>query len=57
MKTVLPAADGSKSNKTVLNPNWKDTWKFGVGASYQITEPMQLRFGLNRPGFLGDLTF
>ena len=46
MKTVLPAADGSKSNKTVLNPNWKDTWKFGVGASYQITEPMQLRFGL-----------
>ena len=46
MKTVLPAANGDKSNKTVLNPNWKDTWKFGVGASYQITEPMQLRFGL-----------
>ena len=46
MKTVLTAADGNKSNKTVLNPNWKDTWKFGVGASYQITEPLQLRFGL-----------
>ena len=49
MKDVLEAgADGKdkKSNKTVLNPNWKDTWKFGVGASYQITEPLQLRFGL-----------
>ena len=49
MKGVLGAGvDGkdNKSNKTVLNPNWKDTWKFGVGASYQVTEPMQLRFGL-----------
>ena len=54
MKTVLPSMRGdqdqnkagSQSNKTVLNPNWKNTWKFGVGASYQITEPLQLRFGL-----------
>ena len=39
MKTVLPSMRGdqdqnkvgSQSNKTVLNPNWKNTWKFGVG--------------------------
>lgn len=46
MKTVLPAANGDQSNQTVLNPNWKNTWKFGLGASYQVTEPLQLRFGV-----------
>ena len=49
LKVVVdPKSPGGKnsSKETVLNPNWKDTWKFGVGASYQITEPMQLRFGL-----------
>ena len=44
---VLTGGNGtSQSKQTVLNPNWKDTWKFGVGASYQVTEPLQLRFGL-----------
>ena len=37
---------GSQSSKTRLYPNWKDTWKFGVGASYQYSEPLQLRFGV-----------
>lgn len=49
-KTV---ADGTappkttRSNQTNLNPNWKNTWKFAVGASYQISEPWQLRAGLS----------
>lgn len=54
MKTVLPAMRGdqdqnkvgSQSNKTVLNPNWKDTWKFAIGSTYQVNEPLQLRFGI-----------
>ncbi len=34
------------SNKTTLTPNWKNTFKYAVGASYQITDPLQLRFGV-----------
>ncbi|AUZ03965.1 MULTISPECIES: OmpP1/FadL family transporter [Vitreoscilla] len=40
------ATAGSQSSKTRLYPNWKDTWKVGVGASYQYSEPLQLRFGM-----------
>lgn len=48
-KYVANAAAGglTTSDKTTLRPNWKDTWKFAVGASYQITEPLQLRAGLS----------
>ncbi len=34
------------SDKTILTPNWRDTYKVAVGASYQITDPLQLRFGM-----------
>ena len=37
---------GGRSNKTTLTPNWKNTFKYAVGASYQITDPLQLRFGV-----------
>lgn len=31
---------------TRLTPMWTNSWKIGVGASYQYTDPFQLRFGL-----------
>lgn len=34
------------SNKTTLKPNWRDTYKVAVGASYQYSEPLQLRAGV-----------
>lgn len=53
-KTVLPARTGdinpdvagAQSNVTTLTPKWRNTWKFAVGASYQYSDPLQLRFGL-----------
>ncbi|MBI3146427.1 MAG: transporter [Pseudogulbenkiania sp.] len=37
---------GGTSNKTILTPRWEDTYKVSVGASYQWSEPLQLRFGV-----------
>lgn len=34
------------SDKTVLQPNWQDTYKVGIGAAYQYSEPLELRFGV-----------
>lgn len=34
------------SDTTVIKPNWKDTFKIGIGAAYQYSEPLQLRFGI-----------
>lgn len=34
------------ADKTTLKPNWRDTYKVALGASYQVTEPLQLRFGV-----------
>lgn len=34
------------SNQTVLTPNWKNTYKVSLGASYQYSEPLQLRGGI-----------
>lgn len=38
--------NGSQSNQTVLNPNWRDTFRVALGGSYQYSEPLQLRAGL-----------
>ena len=38
-------ATGTKSDRTILNPNWRNTYKVSLGASYQVSEPLQLRFG------------
>lgn len=35
-----------QSKITYLNPKWKDTYKIAIGASYQLTEPLQLRAGI-----------
>ncbi len=40
-----PAAP-ARSNQTILTPQWRDTYKLSLGASYQITDPLQLRFGV-----------
>lgn len=34
------------SDTTTIKPNWKDTVKIGLGAAYQYSDPLQLRFGL-----------
>lgn len=34
------------SNNTTLQPNWRDTYKIGIGASYQYSDPLELRFGI-----------
>lgn len=53
-KTVLPSASGdtnpdkagTQSNVTRLTPNWRNTYKVALGASYQYSDPLQLRFGV-----------
>ncbi len=32
--------------KTTLKPNWRDTYKVGIGAAYQYSKPLELRFGI-----------
>ncbi|MGQ5524660.1 OmpP1/FadL family transporter [Chitinimonas sp. PSY-7] len=44
-RTINP---NQTTNFTRLNSNWKNTTKIAVGASYQITDPLQLRMGLAR---------
>lgn len=34
------------STSTILQPNWRDTYKIGLGAAYQYTDDLQLRFGI-----------
>ena len=37
---------GRTSNRTVLTPNWRNTFKVGLGASYQYNDQLQLRGGV-----------
>lgn len=37
---------GKKSDRTTITPNWRNTYKVGLGGSYQISEPLQLRAGI-----------
>lgn len=37
---------GQTADKTTLVPAWKDSWKVAVGATYQYSAPLQLRFGV-----------
>ncbi|EEG34512.1 transporter [Neisseria flavescens] len=39
-------ANGKKSDRTTITPNWRNTYKVGLGGSYQISEPLQLRAGI-----------
>ena len=35
-----------KSDRTVITPNWRNTYKVALGGSYQVTDPLQLRAGI-----------
>lgn len=35
------------AKSTDLQPNWRDTFKGSIGASYQYSKPLQLRFGIS----------
>ena len=35
-----------QSDRTVITPNWRNTYKVAFGGSYQVTEPLQLRAGI-----------
>ena len=37
---------GQTADKTTLVPGWEDSWKVAIGASYQYSAPLQLRFGV-----------
>lgn len=47
-KVVANAVSGgvTRSNLTTMRPNWRDTFKVGIGASYQYSDPLELRFGV-----------
>ena len=48
-KTVAngnPPPRTAQSNATIMKPNWRDTFKVALGASYQLSQPLQLRFGM-----------
>ncbi len=34
------------TNKTILSPSWKNTYKLSLGGAYQYSEPLQLRAGI-----------
>lgn len=38
--------DGRQSDRTILTPDWRDTYKVALGGSYQYTPELQLRAGL-----------
>ncbi|MDO4433735.1 MAG: OmpP1/FadL family transporter [Alysiella sp.] len=38
--------NGKKANTTTITPNWRDTVKVSLGASYQLDEKWQLRGGM-----------
>jgi len=35
-----------QSDRTIITPNWRNTYKVAFGGSYQVTEPLQLRAGI-----------
>lgn len=37
---------GNKSDRTIITPNWRNTYKVAIGGSYQYSEPLQLRAGI-----------
>ena len=46
-KTIGRSSTGPvRSNRTVITPNWRNTVKVALGASYQVSEPLQLRAGI-----------
>lgn len=42
-KTVV----GGQTTISKISPEWRDSWRIGIGGSYQYSEPLQLRAGLS----------
>lgn len=40
------AVVGGETEISRISPHWKDTWRIGLGGSYQVSEPLQLRAGI-----------
>lgn len=47
-KIVGANSDGTPrtSDRTIIKPNWRNTYRAAVGGSYQYSEPLQLRAGI-----------
>ncbi|MGC9562398.1 OmpP1/FadL family transporter [Brachymonas sp. M4Q-1] len=47
-KMVANAVSGgvTTASATTIAPLWRDTYKVAIGASYQYSDPLQLRFGI-----------
>lgn len=46
VRRTASAGGAAGSTFTTLPFEWKDTWRFGVGANYRASDAMKLRFGL-----------
>ena len=44
--TATTPATGRRSDSTTITPNWRNTFKVGLGGAYQLSEPLQLRAGI-----------
>lgn len=45
-ENVKNIGGGKTSDRTVITPDWRNTYKVAVGGSYQYSEPLQLRAGI-----------
>lgn len=46
MKTTVNTPAARTANVTQITPNWRNTYRVSLGASYQYSEPLQLRTGV-----------
>lgn len=46
LDVIRTSGAGAGTPLTSLQFNWKDTWRFGVGANYKLNPQTKLRFGL-----------
>lgn len=46
VRTTSSAGGAAGSTFTTLPFEWKDTWRYGVGANYKVSDALKLRFGL-----------
>ena len=47
-RTTASAGGGVGTTLTTLPFLWKDTWRFGAGANYKVSDQTKIRFGLAR---------
>ena len=46
VRTTTSPGGAAGSTLTTLPFMWKDTWRFGIGANYRFSDPMNLRVGV-----------